>query len=216
MIKDLSRNTQMTTTSTNIKTIDINGTLFRIDTRYEYVMDLASEELKKQVFVIDQLFGRSNDMVKVLIDQMIKEGCTKDIPTTYYLTMALQNFGQMKKAEKIIQKLYKDNPHDLLARCAYANSLLFARKYNEIPAVFHNSFDFDKAYLHPENDVPLVLFIHFMDIAFSYYFLKGDQRCLKYLTYLIKVAPEHETTQRLMARIMESMQGMQGDDYEPK
>src|SRR5579872_4952776 len=116
MIKDLSRNTQMTTTSTNIKTIDINGTLFRIDTRYEYVMDLASEELKKQVFVIDQLFGRNNDMVKVLIDQMIKEGCTKDIPTTYYLTMALQNFGQMKKAEKIIQKLYKDNPHDLLAR----------------------------------------------------------------------------------------------------
>jgi len=183
-----------------IKKIKINGTTFSLDCRYQLVLDLISDQFEKQSCSIDQLFGRDDKSTKILIDAVLEEGCDKDIAMTYFIAMALENYGEIERAGRAVAKMYERNSSDLLAKCAYVNHLMFANEVNKIPAVFNNTFDLDKICI--EREMPLIIFVKFMSLVCDYYIIKNDPRnFLKYFSYLKEVAPEHGDTQRLSAML---------------
>jgi hypothetical protein len=157
-------------------------------------MDLISEPFDQIAVIIDQLFGRDDKAVKALIDAILQDGCD-DVAMIFFLTMALQNYGEFEKAGKIITRTYHSHSSDLLAQCAYADHLMFHYKFDAIPAVFNHTFDFEK--VCTKKELPLIIFIHFMSIACTYYLAKNNPRnYAKHLSYLIEAAPEHDETKR--------------------
>ncbi len=120
----------------------------------------------------------------------------------YFLTMALQNYGEFNKAEKILAQLYADNPSSLLARCAYANSLIFKIKQAEIPAIFGGGFDLPQ--ICSERQLPLITFLHFVEIACQYYLMINDgPNFVKHFDCMMTAAPDHAIVQRMITNIKE-------------
>lgn len=184
-----------------LKEIKINKVTFIIDYQYQMIVDLISSKFEKETMVIEQMFIQDVKITKIIIDNSISQGCIEDVAFTYFLSMALQNLGELKKAEKLIMKLYHKYPQDILARCAYANHLMFfSNKVDKVPSVFNNRFDIKE--ISVERELPLITFIHFMAVSCNYYLIKNDMpHFMKYLSYLTEVAPEHEETQMLMKYI---------------
>ena len=183
-----------------LKKIQINGATFCLDHRYQLVMDLVLPRFEQASLIIDQLFGRDDKAAQLLIDAVLEDGCEDDVAMTYFLTMALQSYGELERAGVIIARMYHNNPSDLLAKCAYANNFMFHNALDEIPAVFNNTFDFEK--VCTERELPLITFVQFMSIACTYYFVKNDSHnCIKYLSYLLEAAPEHPETKRVFSWI---------------
>lgn len=182
--------------------IQINDTTFSLDLRYDFVMDLVSSEFETESLILDQLFGRDNEAAKALVKAILQYGCEHDIAMSYFIAMMLQNYGELEKAGKILTRIYRKNPSDLLAQCAYANHLIFHESFDKIPAVFNNTFDLEK--ICTERELPLVTFAHFMGIVCTYYMAKNDPRNFsKYFAYMVEGAPEHGETQRFIQLLSE-------------
>ena len=185
----------------HLKKIEINGVAFILDHRYQQVKDLISSKFKTQADQIEKLIGKDDKAAKTSIDKLLKSGCEDDIAMTYFLATQLQNYGKFERAEKVFTKMYQDNTLDLLAKCAYANHLIFKEEFDKIPDIFNNTFDLDK--VCSERELPLITFVQFMSIARTYYFAKNDEaNCLKYVYYLIEAAPRHEETRAFGADII--------------
>jgi hypothetical protein len=186
-----------------LKKITINKVAFFIDYRYELVMSLISPEFEKQSLLIDQLFEQDMDTALKYADEVLKKGCSHDVAMIYFLSMLLQNCGNFKKAGTILTQLHKNHPTDLLAKCAYANHLMFHGRFDELPALFADTFDLAK--LTTERELPLVTFAQCMSIACQYHMFKRDiPNFKKFLSYLMKGAPEHSETRRLVGCILQS------------
>ncbi len=187
----------MRSTLNQLKKITINNHTFVLDEKYQLIMDLISPKFEGKSLIIDQLFGRENEIAQAAIDSIIKDGCLDDPAMTYFITMALQNYRKHNQAARILKQLYLLHPTDLVARCAYANYLLMSNRIDEIPTVFGNSFDLSK--LWSAKVLPFVLFVDFMAIVCNYYLLKKDiPNFLNYLSYLTEAAPEHYETQKFL------------------
>jgi|GEM_PF-3452256 len=176
--------------------IQINNTTFLLDHKYEMVGDLISEKFHHTAKALGHTFLNNAAVTKLKITKILDDGCD-DLAMIYYMAMAFYCYREFKTAGKIITKMYKDHPTELLAQCAYANHLLLNNKIDAIPAIFNNTFDLTKIYTKQE--IPLILFVEFMAIACDYYYKKNDiANFKKYLSYLEEGAPDHEETlQRL-------------------
>lgn len=182
--------------------IQINNVTFSLDPQYDFVTQLIPSKFDQQVSIINQMFFVDKKATKLLIDAALKDDCANNVAMVYFLSMALQSYGELEKAKKIITQIYQDHPSNLLARCAYANHLIFNDKIDEIPAVFNHTFDLEKNCT--ERELPLIIFVQFMEIACIYSIAKNEPRnFMKYFSYLMEAAPEHDTTQGLLKNLME-------------
>ena len=170
----------------------INGTTFYLDPRYDLVMDLISAPFARQAEAIDRLYGYDDRMARVLIGQELQKEYFRDPAMAYFLSMALLNYGELEKSQELTLHTYRENPDNLLARCAYANNLIFQVRIDEIPTVMSSTFDLSK--ISKKRELPLIEFIKFMDIAGTYYYLKKDFRFADYVSILMKAAPNHPDT----------------------
>lgn len=177
--------------------IQINGETFFIDHTHEFVCDLVSEKFKKPAALIDEFFFQDPKAAQKLIDAAVMDGCADDVAMTYFLSMALQNYGQIARAGLLVTQMYNKHSSNLLAKCAYANHLMFHTKIDEMPAVFNNDFDLTK--ITTERTLPLPVFVQFMSFACDYYYINNDLNNLhNKLVHLLDGAPKHEATQRFL------------------
>ncbi len=190
------------TSKKNYLSIKIHGSIFQLDQRHELIVDLIPASFAKQAEQIERLFGHNDKKVRALVEQAIQEGYAKDPATAYFLSMVLLNFGELERAHKLTLEVYQANPDSLLARCAYANNLLFHRKVDEIPAVFNNTFDL--SIVTKQRELSLIEVVKFLDIAAFYYSIKNDPRFKDFVALLVKVAPHHLDTKRHMAELLAS------------
>lgn len=182
--------------------IKIHGSIFHIDLQHEWIVDLVPASFAKQAEQIERLFGNDDKKVRALVEQAIQEGYAKDPATGYFLSMIFLNYGELKKANQLTLALYQANPDSLIARCAYANNLLFHKKVNEIPPVFNNTFDLSK--VTNRRELPLAEVIKFLDLAAIYYSIKHDPRVQEYVALMVAIAPGHSDTKRQIANLLQS------------
>ena len=190
-----------------LKKVEMYGEVFFIDFNHDLVCKLISDKYQEPASLIDELFFQGPQVVLRLIDIILQDECVfDDVAMIFFLSMALQNYGEFEKAGIIITKMYNKHSSDLLAKCAFANHLLFNARMDEIPPVFND--DFDLAKLTNERKLPLPTFVHFISLACEYYLHKGDGLNFgKTFSYLLEVAPEHETTQNLLSLINDIASG---------
>lgn len=183
------------------------GEVFFIDFKHDLVCELISDKYQDHASLMDELFFQDPQKVLQLIDIALQDKCVfDDVAMIFFLSMALQNYGKFEKAGTIITKMYSKHSSDLLAKCTFANHLLFNARMNEISSVFND--DFDLAKLTDERKLPLPTFVHFTSLACEYYLHKSDGLSFgKKLSYLLEVAPEHETTQNLLSLVSDIASG---------
>ena len=108
---------------------------------------------------------------------------------------------KIKKAEKLIELNYQNNPTDLFARINYADQCLRKKKAEKLPLIFNPHFDLKE--LYPNKEI-----FHSSEISgftnlMSFYYLEtGDlQKAKDYYTISVKVDPYAKSLNYLEKRL---------------
>lgn len=110
-------------------------------------------------------------------------------PVTSLLTYVYLKLKKLKKAEQLIETNYRTNPDDIFARVNYADQCLRNKQFDQIPAIFNQTFELSELYPHKRvyHYSEMGGFTRFL--SRYYYNLKDRKQALEYYRLAVIADP---------------------------
>jgi tetratricopeptide (TPR) repeat protein len=135
---------------------------------------------------------------KALLEILYWKEQYPDLPKLHnFLSAVYSHLGDKVNLYKNIEATYRAFPTYLFARINYAELCLQEKRYEQIPQIFHNTFDL--GLLYPERTCFHVSeFGSFAGvIGLYYYHTRNFVQAQHQYTLLLQIAPDHPLTQKL-------------------
>lgn len=136
-----------------------------------YLKDYPEEIIQKVNIIFKLIEENPKQAIKELNDLANKYPRNPVILSM--LATAYLSIDEQALHDKFRKENYQYNPKNIFARCEYAKMCLEQERFNEIPAIFNNTFNLELLYPEQTSFNPIEVILFYTTIGF--YFIHSEQ-----------------------------------------